>query len=288
MSRAKDTLFLIRAKEFDRPARLLAERLAQIGGVRVIAVVDERGGLANTAPFDKISLHEDALAGIGFTGLPENWGWFYGDMCYYLAASHFPDYPYYALIESDVYLPESSVKPLLTAFEASDADAIAAQLAPTAEPKKFSKGLAALDLDPAWGCIFPLSRVSTRLLTAMQDLRRDALHKIPGQKLNDEGILVGAVQRGGYSVARLEDLLPALVSKDTFDTNPPHLFEAIAQDEHEARLFHPVVMFETVLARIGSGEKNYTRQRLRKVLRMAQPPMEQALIQALAKRETST
>lgn len=288
MSRAKDTLFLIRAKEFDRPARLLAERLTRIGGVRVIAVVDERGGLADTAPFDKISLHEKALAKIGLMGLTENWGWFYGDMCYYLAASHYPDHPYYALIESDVYLPELSVKPLLAAFEASDADAIAAQLAPTTGPKKFSKGLAALDLNPAWGCIFPLSRLSKGLLTAMQDLRRDALRKIPGQKLNDEGVLVGAVQRGAYSIARLEDLLPAHVSKDTFDTNPPHLFEAIAQDAHEARLFHPVVMFETVLARIESGEKNYTRQRLRKVLRMAPKPMEQALIQALAKREAST
>ena len=279
----ENILFLIRTKTFDQQARMLAERLSEIGGMRVVAVVDERDGFSETAPFEKVSLNETALAEIGITGLPENWGWFCGDMCYFLAASRFPGYEYYALIESDVFLPDAGVEPLLAAFEACKADVIAAQIGPTEEPKKYSKGLTSLGLNPAWGCIFPLSRASARVLVEMQAVRCEALIKAPHEKLNDEGVLVGAVQRGGYSFVRLEDLLPSQVSKETFDTNPPHLYEVVSTDKRETRLFHPVVPFETVLTRIHSGEKNYTEHRLRKILRTAPEKMKQALEAALAK-----
>ncbi|MBI6630974.1 hypothetical protein [Pontibaca salina] len=249
--------------------------------------MDEREQISDTAPLAKITISEEALSAIGMTGLPKNWGWFCGDMCYYLAAAHFPRYKYYALIESDVYLPEAGVQPLLSAFETCRADAIAAQLGPTPSPKKYSKGLAALDLDPAWGCIFPLSRISRPLLNEMRTLRREALLKTPRAKLNDEAVLAGAVQRGGFSVARLEDLLPALASKETFDTNPPHLFEAVAADVHERRLYHPVVMFDTVVHRLRTGEKNYTRHRLRKILRAAPKPMRKTLTKEVSDSEGS-
>jgi hypothetical protein len=287
MDQSKDTLFLIRAKVFDQVARLTAERLKEIGGVRVVVVLDEREKFAETAPFEKISLNERALASIGITGLPENWAWFCGDLCYYLAASHFPGYNYYTLIESDVFLPEAGLEPLLNAFKTCSADAIASQLGPIDEPKNYSKGLAALGLSPAWGCIFPLTRVSGGLLAGMQTLRREALTEASQEQVNDEGVLVGAVQRGGHSIVTLEDLVPAQVSRETFDTNPPHLFEAVVAEDQEIRLFHPVVTFETAIARIRTGEKNYTRHRLRKILRNAPKPMKHALKHALAEAEVS-
>ena len=153
MEQSKSTLFLVRAKVFDQMARMLADRIKEIGNVRVVIVLDERETFSESAPFEKISLTEQALATIGITGLPENWAWFCGDMCYYLAVSQFPGYKYYVLIESDVFLPEAAVGPLLNAFDSCEADAIAAQLGPTESPKKYSRGLAELGLDAAWGCI---------------------------------------------------------------------------------------------------------------------------------------
>ena len=281
----KDTLFLIRAKEFDLLAQMLAKRLVESGNVHVVIVVDERENISDTTPFDKISLTEEAVSKIGMSGLPKNWGWFCGDICYYLAAAHFPNYKYYTLIESDVYLTAVGAKQLLSAFEKCQVDGIAAQLAPKQKPPKYSNGLAALDLDPAWGCIFPLSRVSSRLLFEMQTLREEALIKFPEGKLNDEAILVGAAQRGGFSVTQLEDLLPTCVSKETFDTNPPHLFEAVVEDKLDTRIYHPVVTFETVLKRLRTGEKNYTRFRLRKILRAAPKPLKKTLKKALVDSE---
>ena len=71
------------------------------------------------------------------------------------------------------------------------------------------------------------------------------------------------------------------MNRETFDTNPPHLFEAIVEILDEQRLFHPVVPFETVLSRIETGEKNYTRHRMRKVLRAAPKIMKLNIKQAL-------
>ena len=281
MDKLPETLFLIRAQVFDKLARLLAERLSEIGCVRVVAVVDERSGATDTSPFEKVSLTEDTLASLGLSELPENWGWFCGDICYYIAAARFPGYEYYALIESDVFLPEAGVPAILQALDACGADAIAAQLAPTEQPKKYSRGLAVLGLNPAWGCIFPLTRVSASMLREMQSLRQEALTRAPDEKLNDEGVLAGAVQRGGFSYANLEDIAPSHVNRETFDTNPPHLFEAIVEILDEQRLFHPVVPFETVLSRIETGENNYTRHRMRKVLRAAPKSMKLNIKQAL-------
>ena len=108
-------------------ARLLAERLAAVGAT-VAAVVDERKGIADTEPFDKITLSEEKLAKLGISGLPDDWGWFCGDLCYYVAANERPGFTRYALIESDVFLPEQSAASLVQALSADPSEAIAAQL----------------------------------------------------------------------------------------------------------------------------------------------------------------
>ncbi|TCO74004.1 hypothetical protein [Rhodovulum euryhalinum] len=280
MAEAGETLFLVRTQGFGPMARLLAERLAATG-VPVVAVVDERGGTADTAPFDKIVLDEARLAGMGLAPLPANWGWLCGDLCYYLASQDRPGFARYALVESDVFLPEAGAAPLVTALAKHPAPAIAAQLGASDRRRRYSRGLARFGLDPAWGCIFPLSRVSDAVVAAMRAFRSEQLRTAPGERLNDEAILAGAVQRHGFSWARLEDVVPDQVPPLTFDTNPPHLLETVAADPAERRLFHPVVPFETVLGRVRSGEKAYSRHRLRRVLRTVSGPMHDALLAAL-------
>lgn len=282
MSERGETLFLIRGHVFDEVPRLLADRLSQIGGVRVVAVIDERKGEADAAPYEKLSLNEAALAEIGLVELPENWAWLYGDMCYHLAARRFPGYGHYALVESDVYLPEAGVKPLLAALAASPAEAIAAQLGPQSPPKRYSRPLRRLGLDETWGCIFPFTRVSAKALAEMRAIRGEALSMRRGALLNDEGVLAGAVLRGGFSHARLEDVAPAQVSATSFDTNPPHLFETLLAAADETRMFHPVIAFSRVLDRIRSGERRYTPYRLRTVMNFASEEMRREIMQAFA------
>ncbi|WP_170417036.1 hypothetical protein [Ruegeria atlantica] len=260
--------------------RLLAKQLSD-AGAQVAIVVDEREGPADCAPYAKISLDEEALADLGMTGLPENWGWFCGDMCYYLAATAMPGYSRYVLIESDVFFPPLAVEPLIERLVAHPAQVIAAQLGLAAKPKRFSRGLQHFGIDPRWGCIFPLTSVQNEAVEAMKALRMAHLKQYPKVQLNDEGILAGVVAKHGFRYASLEDVAPAHVSAETFNTNPPHLFEALRNDAQERRVFHPVVEFETILRRLATGEKAYTRRRLRNVIQTAPQNMKQELLQRL-------
>jgi FkbM family methyltransferase len=277
---AHDTLFLVRTQGFGTMARLLAERLAATG-VPVAAVVDQRDGPVDTAPFDKIDLSERRLAELGFSGLPADWRWLCGDLCYALAADARPDFAAYALIESDVYLPEASAAKLVEALRLHPAEAIAARLGSRHGRRKYSKGLARLGLDPDWGCIFPLTRASATVVWEMGVLRKEQLATAPDARLNDEAILAGAVLRRGLPFERLEALVPELVAAECFDTNPPFLFEALRDNPEERRVFHPVVPFEMIMERLRTGEKSYSKRRLRHVLQSAPDPMAKAIRRVL-------
>ena len=272
----EETLFLVRTKTFGPMASMLADRLAS-SGAEVAIVVDERSGPVATGKFPKVSLSDDILTTLGFSNLAEDWPWFCGDLCYAAALERFPEQRAFVLIESDVFIPELSVEAFVDTLASHPADAIAAQLSQSGQRRRFSDGLARFGLDPEWGCIFPVTRVTQQVARAMNDLRMRQLKEAPNARLNDEAILAGAVQRGQFSYARLEDVLPDLVQAGTFDTNPPHLLEALEADGAERRIFHPVVPFERIMERLLTGEKNYTRHRLRMVLAAAPKPMKREI-----------
>lgn len=265
------TLFLLRALEADPVVLHLARTIEAAGHGPVVFVCDETRGVADAAGYRKLSLSEAGIRAMGFGRPPGNWGWFWGDMCYQAAAAQFAGYSHYAMLEADVWIAPKSAARFLDALATCPAEAVAGRLRRYDAPQKFSRGLARLGLDAQWGCIFPVSRVSAGVVAEMARLRTRASREAPGEKINDEAILAGAVQAGGFSHASLEEIAPGVVGPDTYETNPPHLFEALAAREDETRLFHPVVTLDKLLSRIASGEKNYNRHRLRKVLRMASP-----------------
>lgn len=264
-----NTLYLLRAMRPDPVALHLADALSRAAGHRVVFVCDESSGQADLAPYDKVSMTPRILQRLGFAPLAADWGWFWGDMCYQAAVAQFPGFDAYCLMESDVFLSCAGAGDLMARLAGCDAQAVAGRLRRYAEPQKYSRALSRLGLDPHWGCIFPVSRVTPAVVAEMAELRREAIGRMPRARLNDEAILAGAVQRGGFTHAALEDVAPAQVSPAQFETNPPHLFETLRDRPQELRLFHPVVTLETVLARIAGGQKGYGRHRMRKVLRMA-------------------
>lgn len=284
MKSVQDIVFLVRGQHFDPVAQLLADHLSNTGA-HVAVVADERLGQMDTGRYEKISMTEQALGELGLTGLPADWGWFCGDMCYYIAASQHPNCTKFCMIESDVYLPATMALNFVQSIALHPADAIAAHLGPNhPAPKRFARGLSSFGLDPNWGCIFPVTRITRAVLNDMQALRSEALTQ--GIRLNDEAILTGAVQRGKHSFTSLEEVLPGQVNAQYFATNPPHLFEAVSADSALSSLVHPAVAFDKVIERVKTGEKNYSRHRLRKVLRAAPRPMKRALKTELTLAET--
>jgi hypothetical protein len=267
------TLFLVRAMRFDPVAARLAETLSRASGAPVVFVCDETRGATDTGPYEKISVTPSRLTTLGIKGAPEDWGWFWGDLCYYAALAQFSQYEHYCLIESDVFFSDMAAAAFVENLNIRSEAALAVRLGPHAAPPRYSKGLAALGLDAKWGCIFPVSRVHRDVVRAMLKLRQRGIVQTPAARLNDEAILAGAVQEGNHSWAALNVVMPDLFSGDTFDTNPPHLYEPLVHRENEMRVFHPVVQFETVLQRIMNREKNYHRHRMRRVLKMADTQM---------------
>ena len=163
-------------------------------------------------------------------------------------------------------MAKSAAMALVDLFAKSPQQALAARLGKQAEIPRYSRGLHALGLSPHLGCIFPVSRVDAKVIPMMLDLRRRAIAMSPP---NDEAILAGAVVQGGFSAAALDKIAASMFGPGSFETNPPHLFEGVSQNPNDTQIYHPVVTSKEVLARLASGEKSYTRHRLRKVLRQA-------------------
>lgn len=275
------TLFLIRSMAFDPVAERLANTLSDAVGRKVVFVCDESRGPVDTGPYDKISLTPGRLKTLGIQNPPEDWGWFWGDVCYYAALARYAEYDYYCLIESDVFLSPLAAKTLVEKLDRQHEDALAVRLGPMDSVPRYSRPLEFLGLDPAWGCIFPASRVHRSLVRSMLKLRKRSVVDTPNGRLNDEGVLVGAIQEGGYSHAALDQILPEVFRPDTFDTNPPHLYEPMLDGADAGHAYHPVVRFDTVMERIGNKYKNYGKHRLRRVLRIASPEMRAQIVAAL-------
>lgn len=277
------TLFLIRTNAFDLNSRLLGHRLSAAPNAKVVFVADERKGAVETGQFAKISNNEAALAGLGIRKLPPDWGWFCGDMCYYLGANAYPDFDRYALIESDVYIPECGAETFVRQLDECTSDFVAYQLGPTPQPKRFSRDLIELGLDPNWGCLFPVSRVGRDFVGVMQALR---IHSLEAKlRLNDEAIMCAAIQKAGASYTPLELATPGVICPEIFDTNPPHLLDALYANEGDKCIYHPAVSFEKVIERIYSNEKKYNLHRLRRVLGAAEGMQRKAILKTLKQNE---
>ncbi len=272
------TRYFLRAHRFDLPARRLAEGLTSATGCAPVVICDDRKGAVETGPFPRVPITPQTLSRLGFGPLPDNWGWFCGDLWHHVAAEVAPAAEFLCLLDADVFLGAEAAAILVEAFEVEAADAIAADLGPHPQPPRFSRGLADLGLDPHWGCLFPVTRVRAGLLPVMADLRRRALRA--GIAINDEAVLAGAVAQTGASHRDLRSVA-GLFPNATFDTNPPHLFEAA--DGAGRGALHPVVTLGTVLDRIASGERAYGAHRLRAVLREADTGQRAAIEEALAR-----
>ena len=123
-----------------------------------------------------------------------------------------------------------------------------------------------------------MAGVDAALVRLRADLRRRARILSGRLALNDEAILAGAVAASERSPRDLRQLTH-LFDPAFFNTNPPHLFEACLDPAMPAAAIHPVVTLETVLARLASGEKTYSRHRLRRVLSEANDEQKSSILE---------
>ncbi len=258
------TIYLIRCAKRNRVADRLITTLAAATGEWPVLLCDDREKVVESGDCPRISLTDDLLDSLGLRQRPANWGWFCGDFGLYAACAVYPSTDQFVLLDSDVFLSVRAAENLVALFDRHDEQAIALHLGDRTSEQKFSRGLAAFGLSTSLGCIFPLIRAQRPVVEAMHALRRASLAG-NAPPINDEAVLAGAVARHGFTHARLQDIAPDMFGPASFETNPPHLYEALTRHPDD-RVFHPVADLDTILARVASGEKNYGRHRLRRVL----------------------
>lgn len=266
----------------------LIARIKAFSSIPPVVIGDDRKGALSYPGVDFISLNEARIAAWGFSSLPAKWGWFCGDFCYYAAFEAFPGHQNYLLIEDDVFLSDTALSALFNCVENyPDLDASAAYLsADYATAPKYSANLQTFDLSPYVGCIFPLTISSPRHIQAMKTLRKELLER--KIDVNDEAVFAATATGNGFNSLPLEVVLDGQINKDCFSTNPPKLLETVAGLVADRQIWHPVVSYDDVFQRIASGEKNYTRHRLRKILKSAPGPMKKSIKWALTQKEQAS
>lgn len=274
------TAFLIRTHENNPHVQQLVCDLKEHVSSNVYLVCDESSGPIEFGITPKFSLSPEVISKWGFSRHPDDWGWFCGDYCYYVAAEKIEDFDYFCLIEADVYLGKSCLTAIKALLEGCESHALAAGLRQFGSPPRFSKHLALIGEDPSFGCIFPFTRVSRYMIAEMFDLRKRVQNHPAPLRVNDEAILATVAHKSAILPVNLYDFKEVFHPR-CFATNPPHLFEAVSVNTDDKRAYHPVVALPKVLSRILSGEKKYSPLRLRRVLSDAPEHIRTALNRAL-------
>jgi FkbM family methyltransferase len=242
---------------------------ACLGGPATVAL--DTGKYRDFFPNQNVVIVSDEIED-NWTGLdiPDNWGWFCGDFCYYAAYKAQPDADYYILMDDDVYFSADTFKKIVTSINESGPFSSAAfglsddlQKGP-----KFSRDLGKIGLPTNVGCIFPFTISTAAHIKKMEQLRRKSLKD--NARVNDEAIFASASTQIDVKFLNLESDLPSVFSRKSFRTNPPNLLEFVKENCQD-QVWHPTVLEDEVILRIRSGEKNYFRHRLRRVLAQASP-----------------
>lgn len=274
---------LIRAHQFTAQEILLAERLESAFGARVTLVVDESHGTVDTGRFAKISLTPKRVRQlIGGRLLPQ-WGWQFGDICFYAAREALSDASSFALIEADVFFSETAAQELADLFKSRPEDMLVAQLSRRDPPHAFARDLAALGEDNTVTCFFPVARVSTTAVDQMRALRQKE-RATPGRlRINDEAILATIAHRDSVTSASLTEIAPDLFDPDGFTPQRTQLFEYLRDTYTGASILHPVRSVGSLLAKIEQmGAARNLRPRYREAMEQAAPRHRQKLRKALA------
>jgi hypothetical protein len=274
----------IRTNAFTPQVAQLAESLSVGFAVEVILICDERLGAIDTAGYRKISLTDALVQSFNLSCEPKNWGWLCGDFCHYAARTIVPDADWYVVIENDVFMTPTSGQKLSTHLSQTKADALACGLGYTDTAKTYSRELEHFGITSKCGCIFAVTCLRGHVIDKMLTLRQRAQRDGKAQ-INDEAVLAGTLIQDGLPSEDLFQSLPELFSSQYFETNPPHLYEAMPLSDVSEIVVHPTIPLAIILERIEAGEKNYSRHRLRKVLQEAPRKIRQQIKAALAARQ---
>lgn len=254
-----DTRILIRTTGVDAPALALARRLQQASGAPVTLIADARSGAVEAVDPDVIALSSTACGALGLF-CPADFAWRCGDYGYYLARRRYPAVQHFWLIETDVGIYGRDPAEFFDFFRAraSAVDLLAAQLRRADSSWYWSQFARACDV-PAYRCLFPITRLSSRAIDAAL-AKRIAHGRWPQRRWlwpNDEALIATTLMNGDFVCRDFNDFGSTLYSDESFFFGAPLQGERLRIETEGPRLVHPVLFgaaYAAKLQRLGQAE----------------------------------
>jgi hypothetical protein len=222
-----------------------ARRIRDEAGYDVIFVADESTApLAVPKEFAKVSVTAAAIDGLGVYAPPDV-AWRCGDYAFYLARDLLEGARIVWQIEYDVLLRCANLKTFFGAFDRRRMDFLAPYFARRG-PDWCWQPLMAPFTSRVFGCLFPVTRLSLRLIDFLFAARR-ALSSArdwaqsPAEYPNDESFAASTAVAGGFACADLAQCRPGVYTPTSFPPNAipiPRRF--VESRRSSAIIYHPV------------------------------------------------
>jgi len=235
-------LLAVRTHRADAASLAMYDAFAQLPGVDVAFACDERNGEVAAGGRRKTGYDLARLERMGLFAHPKC-GWRCGDYNYYMLREDFPDYDQYWLIEPDVAINTQDLAAFFAGFAAREADF----LAPLFGPRDAKWGWTAHilpDYPRAYGCLFPVTRISARAIDYLYAARRaaSAARAANDDKRwpNDESFVASALMAGGMACADLNSADRVVATRASMRVGVLHDAAHIAALPPDGVIYHPV------------------------------------------------
>ena len=254
------TLVIVRTHRADVASLAAFDLLAEAGlDADIVFCVDERKGAADMGERPKVAFDHATLARLGLYA-HQNCGWRCGDYCYYVTREARPDYDHYWLLEPDVRIHAGRLAEFFAPLARVPADLLAAQYGPRSDLWGWTRTIAASGL-PAYGCLYPITRLSGRAIDALLVLRRawsaDGRMATALDWPNDEAFTASALTAGGFVCRDLNADSPRYTAQ-SFGVMAVVDYDLVLESPPNGLIYHPVRDFgpwlERAEQRIGDSD----------------------------------
>ncbi|MBX9699326.1 MAG: sulfotransferase [Acetobacteraceae bacterium] len=202
-------VIILRTHKFDARVQQLYARYATVRDALVVLGMDERRDVVEVGGARKVGITDGTLERLGLYPHPKS-GWQCGDYVYYAVREAFPGHDFYWMVEPDLEINFGDPNDFFRGFDAVGDDLLAAMFGPrsrTAGKPGTAEGagwatLMAGQHGTAYGCLFPITRLSGRAIDYLGRRRAEA-HPGEAQDArdswpNDEAFVCTEAVSGGF------------------------------------------------------------------------------------------
>lgn len=262
------TLLIVRTHRADSETLAAFDRYSELRSAEVVVCCDERNAAVELGGRPKLRFDNNTLVRLGLFPHP-SCGWRCGDYFYYVARENKPNYDFYWLVESDVFINTGELTDVFDKLNASTADFLAPHLGPRDRRWGWHRTVRQ-SYPEIYGCVFPITRLSARAIDHLHAARRSAV--IPQTPAamnswpNDEAFVATELHNHDFECRELGHNVVDTYTRDTLRTGTPWDRAVLSNRPPDGRIYHPVRDFRTWFEEWSAWASDYALSRRGKAL----------------------